>query len=65
MTFLSTEKVINPDLNQSVPITLNDDQRSPTDDKSDTNLAILPIKNQVRHAGCVLKGKEHHECIFS
>lgn len=40
------QNVINPDLNQSVPITLNDDQRSPTDDKSDTNLAILPIKNQ-------------------
>lgn len=42
------QKVINPDLNQSIPMTVNDDQRRPPDDKSGTNLAILPVKNQKR-----------------
>ncbi|XP_044133303.1 GDNF family receptor alpha-3 [Bufo gargarizans] len=40
------QKAISPDLNQSLPMTLNDDQKSPTDGKSDTDLAVLAEKNQ-------------------
>ncbi|XP_075716192.1 GDNF family receptor alpha-3 [Rhinoderma darwinii] len=40
------QKAISPELNQSIPINVDDDLRSATDDKSGTNLAILPENNQ-------------------